>query len=322
MTDAVQKAKKHRSPAYPGINLQQAIKRTVEFYEQEHRNPASFKAAVKHWDYSEKSSGALVTAAALKSFGLMADVESGSGRTLQVTPLGLRIVADKRPESQERDIAIREAALLPKIHQEIWRKWNGRLPSDAELQYRLENDWHFNVNAIDPFIKELRETIAFAKLSESDKLPEMEVERDDKSDEGEEKTPYVPKVGDYVQWEHSGMLGFPEPQRIREVSADGAFVFIEGSYTGIPANEMILQPAPLVKPPETPVRIQPPSKTYMQEFVVPLSDGLRAVFQWPAMLTQEDVMDLMDSLKILARKIERSSTSPAEITPEEAFRAI
>ena len=65
------KAKKHRSPTYPGINLQAAIKRATEFYEREHRNPASFRAAVSHWDYSEKSSGALVAVAALKSFGLV-----------------------------------------------------------------------------------------------------------------------------------------------------------------------------------------------------------------------------------------------------------
>ena len=132
------KAKKHRSPTYPGINLQQAIKRTAEFYEKEHRNPASFAAAVTHWDYSAKSSGALVTAAALKSFGLLDEPESTGGRTFQVSALGLKIVADKRPESAERDAAIREAALRPRIHAEIWRKYNGRVPSDAELQYRLE----------------------------------------------------------------------------------------------------------------------------------------------------------------------------------------
>ena len=113
------KSKKKRSPAYPGINLAQAIRRTSEFYEAEHRNPASFVAAAKHWGYGPKSGGALVAVAALKSFGLLAEIDSAKDRTFQISPLGLRIVADKRPESKERDEAIKEAALRPKIHSDL-----------------------------------------------------------------------------------------------------------------------------------------------------------------------------------------------------------
>jgi hypothetical protein len=311
------KAKKHRSPIYPGINLQQAIKRTAEFYEKEHRNPASFKAAVVHWGYSEKSSGALVTVSALKGFGLIDELDSSGSRTFQVSPLGLKIVADKRPESTERDEAIREAALKPKIHAELWRKYNGRLPSDAELQYRLENDWHFNVNVIGSFIKELRDTISYAKLSDSDKIEEKEVDGDgNEGEDVDDKHPYVPKVGDFVQWKHNEVLGFNEPKRIREISSDGAYVFIDGQYTGIPANELILENPPAAKPASqnTPPPLQQSPKSLMQEFVVPLSEGSRAIFQWPVSLTKEDILDLKDSLKILERKIDRSVPKPEEAT--------
>jgi len=258
MTDvpnAAAKAKRQRSPAYPGINLQNAIKRATEFYDAERRNPASYKAAVSHWGYSEKSSGALVTAAALKSFGLLDELESSVGRTFRLSTLGLKIVADKRPESPERDAAIREAALKPKIHAEIWRKYNGRLPSDAELQFRLENEWHFNTNSIGPFIMLLRETIAFAKLTESDKIEDVEVRDDDTEENGEE---------------------------------DG------GKSRNVPNQG-------------------PSSKNYMLEYVVPLSAGSKAVFQWPSDLTQEDVEDLKDSLKFLERKIARSAEAPKPV---------
>jgi hypothetical protein len=40
--------------------------------------------------------------------------------------------------------------------------------------------------------------------------------------------------------------------------------------------------------------------------VVPLSDGNKAVFQYPSALTKEDVDDLRDSLKILERKFTRA----------------
>ena len=44
----------------------------------------------------------------------------------------------------------------------------------------------------------------------------------------------------------------------------------------------------------------------MQEFVVPLSDSSKAVFQWSSSLSAEGVADLKDSLKIVERKISRS----------------
>jgi hypothetical protein len=56
------------------------------------------------------------------------------------------------------------------------------------------------------------------------------------------------------------------------------------------------------------------SKTHMQEFVVPLSDGTRAIFQWPTALSEEDILDLKDSLKIVERKITRSAASTSTPT--------
>jgi len=50
----------------------------------------------------------------------------------------------------------------------------------------------------------------------------------------------------------------------------------------------------------------------MQEFVVPLSDGSKAVFQWPSSLSKEDIDDLKDSLKIVERKIARSGEQKAQ----------
>jgi hypothetical protein len=252
LEEGVGKGRKHRSPTYPGINLQQAVKRAAELYAQDGRNPASFRAAVTHWKYSEKSSGALITIAALKSFGLVNELESKNGRTFQLSPLGLKIIADKRPESPERDAAIREAALLPKIHAELWRKYNGNLPSDAELQYRLENDWHFNVNAINPFIRELRDTIAYAGLKQSDKIGDAEVQDGENDEE-------------------------------RDLDAQDV-------------EQEEREERPHLKP-----------KKHMQEFVVPLSGGSKAIFHWPSALTSEDIDDLKDSLKIIERKISRSA---------------
>jgi hypothetical protein len=309
-TAAVQQPakKKHRSPAYPAISLPQAIKRAEEFYKHALKNSLSFNAASSFWEYKPTSSGALLTVAALKHYGLLDELESQSGRTFQLSPLGLRIVADKRPDSLERQAAIKEAALKPKIHAELWRRYNGTLPPDVELEYQLTNKWEFNVNAIPGLIAEFKDTISFAKLTESD-IVSVEVEDKD----GDEDEAFVPKVGDYVQWESNGVLKLPEPKRVRDFSPDGSYAFVEGSYTGIPVNELIREKAPLIPANVTTSKVVLPSQnTRMQEFVVPLSDGSRAVFQWPSILSKEDVDDLKDSLKILERKISRSSAAKSE----------
>jgi hypothetical protein len=305
--------KKHRSPAYPAISLAQAIKRAEEFYKHEVRNPASFNAAASHWDYSPTSSGALLTLAALKSFGLFTELESATGRTVQLSPLGLKIVADKRPVSAERDAAIKEAALKPKIHAMIWRRYNGTLPSDAELQYRLENDWKFNINSIKSFVKELKDTISFAKLSESDSVS-LGAE-DTLEDDLEPRI----KAGDYIQWESMGQIQFVEPRRVTGFSDDGQYLFVEGEKTGIPIAEASVEEPPINTPKPTivtPIRevARTGGSTNMKQDVFSLTEG-EVVLSWPTPLSKESIDDLKDWLKIVERKIARSLAPKEEQKP-------
>src|SRR5580698_3610847 len=101
------KRKRMRSPAYPYINLESAIKRAHEFYLKEQRNAAPLKVAAKHWNYEEKSSGAGQTAAAMISFGLMQDEGTGEKRKLKLTENALRIVLDTRADSESRAQAVK-----------------------------------------------------------------------------------------------------------------------------------------------------------------------------------------------------------------------
>lgn len=302
--------KRTRSPAYPDINLETAIARAKEFYDKEQRNAANVNVAVKHWGFVEGSSNGAQTIAAMSSFGLLQDEGTGGKRKVRLTQNALRILLDTRPDSAERAQLIKQAALAPRIHNALWHKWGDRLPSDASLRHTLLLEWPtpFNENAVDGFIREYKDTIAFANLSESD-MEGSEVQ--DKPGEEQAKGVYVPKVGDYVQWESLGVLRFTEPKRVRELSTDGKFAFVEGQYAGLPVGELIRAGTSLsISNPSEPSagRISPPPKTVMQEFVVPLSDGSRAVFQWPSSLSAEDVTDLKDSLKIVERKIARSVT--------------
>jgi hypothetical protein len=300
--------KKERSPSYPGINLETALARATEFNTKEKQNQASVPVVAADWGMTVKSSTTLVTIAALKAYGLISDSGVGDKRRLQISDLGRRIVLDTRPDSQERAAAIKTAALNPTMHRTLWAKWGNSLPSDANMRHSLIFDHKFNSNTVGDFIRLYKDTIRFAKLDESDKVA---LEDGDRTDTGT-GDPYVPKVGDYVQWEPKGILQFMEPRRVREICSDGKHALVDGSYAGLPIAELTLQKAPVIAPnkPESHVPSSPTKG--MQEFVVPLSAGSRAVFQWPTTLSKEDIDDLKDSLKILERKITRSSAKPQE----------
>lgn len=306
--------KRTRSPAYPFVNLETAIARAQEFFDKEQRNAANINVAMKHWGYKEDSSNGAQTIAALVSFGLFQDEGIGEKRKVRLTQDALRILLDERPNSKERAALIRQVALAPKIHQQLWEKWGNDLPSDAQLRHTLLLEWPvpFNENAVDTFIREYKDTIAFAKLTESDTVkPEVA----DKGGESGEK--YVAQIGDYVQWEHNGVLGFSEPKPVKGISPDGNWVYVDGQHGAVPRHELLREspPSSVQHAARTNAgeQIQSPPKTnIMQEFVVPLSDGSKAVFQWPSSLSAEDVADLKDSLKIVERKIARSGEQKSQ----------
>lgn len=65
------------------------------------------------------------------------------------------------------------------------------------------------------------------------------------ADDDEPIDTFVPKVGDYVQWEPKGIMQFGEPKQIVKISDDGAFAFVDESVTGLPVGELTLQDKPV-----------------------------------------------------------------------------
>ncbi len=173
-----QKKSKMRSPSYPAIDLETAIARARDLYGKENMNSAARDVILSHWGYTKGSSNGLVILAALIKYGLLADEGSGDKRKARLTELARKIILDDRPNSPERDAAIREAALNPTIHKEFWSTYKGLLPSDDNLRYELRVNRKFTESAIANFIQELRSTWAFTKLAEYGSM----------SEEGKDKT--------------------------------------------------------------------------------------------------------------------------------------
>ncbi len=173
------KAPRHRSPAYPAISLRKALERAREFYAVQRQHSAPVEAAVGVWEFAAKSSGGTQTISALKQYGLMSESEKGESRQVQLSDLALRIIRDERDPSPERDAATRKAALLPKIHAEMWAKWGVNLPVDATVRFFLIQDKKYNEASVADLIATYKDTIAFAKLSDSDKVRPAEGESEE-----------------------------------------------------------------------------------------------------------------------------------------------
>ncbi len=163
----VLRAKRGRSPAYPGIPLEDALSKAEIIRKLEGRNEANVNTTLAHWGYKPKSGQGLVTLSALIKFGLMTDSGSGENRKARLTDLAVKILLDNRPDSAERIALIKEAALAPSIHKELWDKYQGSLPSDLNLCYYLRSEKGFQDNAADELVKEFRKTLDYAKIGES-----------------------------------------------------------------------------------------------------------------------------------------------------------
>lgn len=168
--------KKHRSPAYPFISLKKALERAKTLYEHDKRHPTPLPVAAKHWGYGEKSSGGLQTVSALKQYALLEDVGGGGGRRVKLTDLALAILLDEVPNSPDRAKAVKRAALNPKLYAEMFEKWGIELPSDESVRTYLKRDKLFNDDAVGGVIKDYKDTLEYAKLTESDKIPESEAQ--------------------------------------------------------------------------------------------------------------------------------------------------
>lgn len=289
MTDT-EKDKKQRSPAYPFIGLAEAINRATQFHKAEGRHPARVATAAGHWGYKEKSSGGLQTISAMKQFGLMADEGAGSDRKVRLTPLALKIILDEVTDSPQRKAAIAKAALSPKLFADLFARWGTKLPSDENFRTYLRLDLGYNDVAVHDVVKNYKATLAYAEPDGSDTIT---------GKDGDAKDKVV--VGDYVQWESQGVYQFEAPKRVTNVE-DG-YVFVEGTFTGMPLEQVQKVDPPAMPPPMLQGNQFKPQVGAARE-VSSLPEG-EAMLQWPATLSAESVKDLEDWLALVVKKLKR-----------------
>ena len=164
---------KGRSPGYPGVTLETAIERVKKLYEVGRGHWLPLSEITKAWGYASPTTGpASVTYAALKKFGLLDEQGSGKDRKAKLSALALEIVMNPDPRA-----FIKQAALKPQAHRDLWEAHGPNLPPDTALRYELVMQRRFTEGGADDFIRKYRRTIAFAQLDDSDTVAGSESDK-------------------------------------------------------------------------------------------------------------------------------------------------
>jgi hypothetical protein len=172
MTDQIEKKQKVRSPNYPAITLERALDLTRTLHSNYNVTSVAFEVAAKALHYSSKSSAGMQTMAALSYYGLIDITGKAEDRRIKVTDLAFKIIMDDRPVSPERDAAIKQAALNPAIFKKIKEDYPKPLSDESGLAFDLKTKYKFNPGTVSDFISIYKKTMDFAKVYESDIMPE------------------------------------------------------------------------------------------------------------------------------------------------------
>ncbi len=156
-----------RSPAYPNIALDTAFNRLVEFEEHFKRSGARPEKVGEAWGIKAKAYADRVLAA-LRYYGLLESQGTGSAKSVAVSEEGRRYLRAQQAETK-RDV-IKAAALRPKQLAKFWSEWGPDRPADPACLDDLAFKHGFSESGAREFLKVYDATIAFAGLSESDKI--------------------------------------------------------------------------------------------------------------------------------------------------------
>lgn len=177
---APSKAPKDRSPSFPFIPLQASIERLEAFEKYFGRHPAPAAKAGLAWAMKEKSSQGDQTLAALRSFGLIKYEGMGPERQVRLSDEGRGYL--RAQQDSVKKALLKQCALRPKIIRHFWALWGADRPPDPVALDALHDD-KFSDAGAQNFLKVYDDTIAYAGLSDSDKLDPKNEGLDEQNDE-------------------------------------------------------------------------------------------------------------------------------------------
>jgi len=147
----------------------------------------------------------------LKRFGLLEELGSPGQRQAKLTELA-RVILRSPDETEVRE-AIEVAALNPPIHREMWETYGSSLPSEANLQWKLQTQRGFTESGAADFVKQYKETLAFAQANDALQGPGARAKIEQPTG-----NPHDGRAGDPGE----GLLPKPETQTVHPASIPSA----------------------------------------------------------------------------------------------------
>jgi hypothetical protein len=238
-TDSPKPGRQGRSPAYPGLDLKEAIGKAKALYEAEGKYPAPMPSAFKAWGFSAKSSGGREVRAALRYFGLITVDGDGETGKVKLTDKALRIILDDRSDQSEKEALIRELALAPAIHKQLFERFPEGVKSDDTVEHFLVFEENYNKSAASELVAEFKITADYAGLFKPAKVVDIKSGQSQNAEASKDlKDPA--KIGDLVQVEIGGSLQFEKPKRVRAIQEHGGkfWVFVDGHEAGVQMEQV------------------------------------------------------------------------------------
>ncbi len=173
------KKPRHRSPNYPTVGLREAVDKVRQLYEMDGKAGAPAKVAATHIGFKTPHGQAMSVLAALKKFGLVQENDSG-----KITPTQRAIEILKLPEQDPRRVrALRDAATCPEIYAGLIEEYRySGLPANDTLESELVTYKSFNPKSVGAFVRDFKDSLEFAGISEFSALDLSGEENSDMQD--------------------------------------------------------------------------------------------------------------------------------------------
>lgn len=313
MTDATENARQRdRSPAYPIIPLETALERLVTFDSHFKRVAARPGKVGEAWGIKAKAHASR-TLAALRYFGLIDYHGSGKDRSVVVSDEGRKYLRAQQ-EITKREV-ITAAALRPQQIAKFWDHWGTDQPADPVCLDELVFNNRFSEGGARGFLKVYKDTIAFALLSGSDKIHHTDDGDEDKADDSPDGNENKAAIGDLVQWTSGGALQFAQAKRVRAVSKDEQWVFVEGEETGLPMAQIEIAEKGSIPPLGGSTDLEPPTlpleKGWSEERLLD-DEGQEILIRYKGDATPERYEFIRDYLDFKLDRLKPKKDAPAK----------
>lgn len=155
-------AVRKRSPTYPVIDLQESLDLVGKLYKSDKNHPVDREVAATNMGYAGLTGRSMGILSTLRQYGLL---DALGESQIKVSDRAVKLLYPE--DQQEKKLVLREAALSPKLFSEVFEKFGGILPSDANLMSYFVRQGFFDTTA-STAIKVVKSTFEFAGMAETD----------------------------------------------------------------------------------------------------------------------------------------------------------